>query len=189
MMKFVPGRYLVMAGLLLTAFTLYQMSDFTDQTSAGTIVICAMMQGYGLGLLFVPLNALAFATMPSHLRTDGTAILTLIRNMGSSIGISVMIANLTSKTSMMHERLMEHITPFNNALKMPDVASTIDLATDAGRALLDSIVTQQATIIAYANDFWLMMWLTLAAVPLVLILGSPSQKKIKKEEEQVHALD
>ena len=189
LMKFTPPRYLVLGGLLLTAFTLWQMSGFTDETAPSTIVYCALMQGYGLGLLFIPINTLAFATLPSHLRTDGTAILTLIRNMGASVGISIMIANLTSKTSVMHERLMEHVTPFNDALKMPDVASVIDLTTEAGRALLDAIVTQQATIIAYANDFWLMMWLTLAAVPLVFVLGSPPAKKLKKEEEQVHAMD
>ena len=100
-----------------------------------------------------------------------------------------MIANLTNKTSVMHERLTEHVTPFNHALQMPDVASVIDLSTEAGRALLDGIVTQQATIIAYANDFWLMMFLTLAAVPLAFVLGSPSPRKLKKEQEQVHAMD
>lgn len=188
-MKIVPVRFLVLAGLLLTAFTLWQMSGFTDETAPSTIVYCAMTQGYGLGLLFIPLNTVAFASLPGHLRTDGTAILTLIRNIGSSVGISIMIANLTSTTSVMHERLMEHVTPFNNALKMPDVASAIDLGTEAGRALLDSIVTQQATIIAYANDFWLMMFLTLGAVPLVFVLGSPSANKLKKEEEQIHAMD
>jgi DHA2 family multidrug resistance protein len=189
LMKYVQPRYLVLSGLLVTAFTLYQMSGFTDQTSAGTIVVCAMMQGYGLGLLFIPLNTLAFATLPGHLRTDGTAILTLIRNIGSSVGISIMIANLTSKTSIMHERLMENVTPFNDALKWPGVAQAIDLTTETGRALLDSIVTQQATIIAYANDFWLMMFLTLGAIPLTFVLSAPSARKLKKEQEQVHALD
>jgi DHA2 family multidrug resistance protein len=189
LMKYLQPRYLVLSGLLVTAFTLFQMSGFTDQTSASTIVFCAMLQGYGLGLLFIPLNTLAFATLPGHLRTDGTAILTLIRNIGSSVGISIMIANLTSKTSIMHERLMENVTPFNDALKWPGVAQAIDLTTDAGRALLDSIVTQQATIIAYANDFWLMMFLTLGAIPLTFVLSAPSARKLKKEQEQVHALD
>ena len=88
----------------------------------------------------------------------------------------MVIANLTSKTTMMHARLTEHVTPFNDALQMPDVASMLNLATDPGRALLDQIVTQQATMIAYLNDFKLLMVLTLALIPLVLIIGTPKRR-------------
>jgi len=95
-----------------------------------------------------------------------------VRNIGSSIGISIVIANLTSTGTLMHARLAEHITPFNGALQMPDVASVLNLATDAGRALTDAVLTQQATIIAYANSYMLLMWLTLAALPLILMIGS-----------------
>jgi len=110
--------------------------------------------------------------LPGELRNSGTSILTLVRNIGSSIGISMVIANLTDKTIEMHARLTEQVTPFNNALQMPDVASVLNLATDAGRALLDQIVTQQAMMIAYLNDFKLLMVLTLAMIPLVLIIGT-----------------
>src|SRR5262249_53976283 len=130
------------------------------------------MQGWGLGVVFVALSTVAFATLPVHLRMEGTAILTLVRNIGSSIGISIVIAELTSTTTAMHARLSEHITPFNGALQMPDVASTLNLAADTGRALADQIVTQQATIIAYANDFLLLMALALATLPLVFMIGS-----------------
>ncbi len=99
LMKFIEARYLVLVGLLLAAFTLDQMVDFTDQTSPRTIVVVSVLQGFGLGLVFVPLSTVAFATLPGHLRTDGTAILTLVRNIGSSIGISVVIAQLTSTTT------------------------------------------------------------------------------------------
>ena len=75
------------------------MVDFTNQTSARTIVIVSVVQGFGLGLVFVPLSTVAFATLPGYLRTEGTAILTLVRNIGSSIGISVVIAQLTNTTS------------------------------------------------------------------------------------------
>ena len=92
---------------------------------------------------------MAFATLPAHLRTDGTAILTLIRNIGSSIGISMVIANLTSKTTEMHARLTEHITPFNDALQRPECAQ-LELATDQGRAL-PTDGHQQAAMIAYAT--------------------------------------
>ncbi|HLH98972.1 MAG TPA: DHA2 family efflux MFS transporter permease subunit [Xanthobacteraceae bacterium] len=176
LMKIVAARYLVLTGMLLAAFTLGQMVDFTDQTSARTIVVASVLQGFGLGLVFVPLSTVAFATLPGHLRTDGTAILTLVRNLGSSIGISVVIAELTSTTSAMHARLDEFVTPFNSALQMPDAAMLSPL-TETGRAVMDRVLTQQATIIAYANDYKLLMYLTLAAIPLVFVIGVGSAKR------------
>ena len=94
---------------------------------------------------------------------------TLIRNTGSSIGVAVVIANLTSKSTLMHARLMESVTPFNQALSDP-AAAMLDPSTEVGRALLENLVAQQAAIIAYANDFKLMLWMTLLAFPLVLLI-------------------
>jgi DHA2 family multidrug resistance protein len=172
LMKLVEARWLVLAGLVLASVTLYQMVGFTDQTSSRTIVTASIVQGFGLGLVFVPLSTVAFATLPGYLRTEGTAILTLVRNVGSSIGISMVIAQLTNTTVRMHAHLTEFITPFNNALQAPDVSAILNMATDTGRALLDLMVTQQATIIAYANDFKLLMYLTLATFPFVFLIGS-----------------
>jgi len=171
LMKIIEGRWLVLAGISLTAFTLYQMVGFTDQTSPRAIVVASVLQGFGLGLVFVPLSTVAFATLPGSLRTDGTAILTLVRNLGSSVGISVVIAQLTNTTMAMHARLAEFVTPFNDALAMPD-ARMLNPATDLGRAMMEKALTQQATVIAYANDFKVLMYLTLATLPLVLIIGS-----------------
>ncbi|MGE3877059.1 MAG: DHA2 family efflux MFS transporter permease subunit [Parvibaculaceae bacterium] len=172
LMMFVEARYLVFGGLALTTFALHEMIGFTDQTPASTIVIINLVQGVGLSLVFIPLNTVSFMTLPAHLRTDGTAMLTLIRNISSSIGISVVIANLTNKTTAFHSQLAEHITPFNDALQMPDVASVFDLATPQGRALIDQLVTQQATVIAYINDFKLLMFVAIVTLPFVLLMGS-----------------
>ncbi len=177
LMKLVEPRYLVLAGMLLTVFTLSQMVDFTDQTSPHAIVVVSVVQGFGLGLVFVPLSTVAFATLPGHLRTDGTAILTLVRNLGSSVGISVVIAQLSSTTSGMHARLSEFATPFNDALSMPD-AAMLDPGTELGRAMMERLLTQQATIIAYANDFKLLMYLTLASIPLVFVIGVARGKPV-----------
>ena len=170
LMKTVETRYLILCGLLLTGGTLYYMTGFSLDVTQRTIVVTSIVQGIGLGLLFVPITTAAFLTLPSHLRNSGTSILTLVRNIGSSIGISMVIANLTSKTTEMHARLVEQVTPFNNALQMPELAANVNANTDAGRALLDMIVTQQASMIAYLNDFYLLMILTLAMIPLVLII-------------------
>jgi MFS transporter, DHA2 family, multidrug resistance protein len=188
LMRLIEARWLLLTGLVLLAGTLYQMELFTDQTSATAIVTTSLVQGVALGLLFVPLSTIAFFTIGSELRTDGTAMLTLIRNVFSSIGISVVIAELTNTSNVMHARLIENVTPFNNALQMPNVTATIDMATDAGRALLDAIVTQQAVIIAYANDYKLMLILALAAMPLVLFVGS-SRTAQPARRAAMHAMD
>ena len=172
LLALIEARYLVFAGLVLASFTLYQMVGFTDQTSSQTIVVASVTQGFGLGLVFVPLSTVAFTSLPAHLRTEGTAILTLVRNIGSSIGISMVIAQVTTSTARMHANLVEHITPFNDALRAPDVSSILNLTTDAGRALLDLLVSQQATIIAYGNVFKLLMYLTLATLPFLILFGS-----------------
>ncbi len=172
LMQMVQPRYLILCGLLLAGGTLYYMTGFSLDVTRTTIVVTSIVQGIGLGLLFVPISTVAFATLPGEFRNGATAITTLTRNIGSSIGISMVIANLTSKTTEMHARLTEQVTPFNDALQMPDVAGNMDVHTDAGRALLDMIVTQQASMLAYINDFKLLMILTLAVIPLVLIIGT-----------------
>jgi len=187
LLRFVEARWLILTGLALLAGTLYQMENFTDQTTSHTIVAVSIVQGFGIGLVFVPLTTIAFLSIAPELRTDGTAMLTLIRNIFSSIGISGVIAELTNTATVMHARLVENVTPFNNALQMPDVASTLNLATDTGKALLDQIVTQQATIIAYANDFKLLMLLAIVAMPLVLLMGS-SRSVQGPQEAAAHAM-
>jgi len=186
LMKVFEARTLVGVGLAISAVTLYEMINFTTDTSATTIVVLGVLQGSGLGLVFVPLSTVAFSTLPGHLRTSGTSMLTLVRNIGSSIGISWVIANLTSTTIVMHARLTEHVTPFNNALQQ--AGAMLNMATDQGRALMDQLVTQQATIISYDNTFKLLMVLTLVSLPLVLAIGR-TRAKPGAAAPEVHAMD
>jgi DHA2 family multidrug resistance protein len=182
LMRLIETRYLILLGLLLTGGTLYQMTGFSLDTTQRTIAVISIVQGVGLGLLFVPITTVAFLTLPGRLRNGGTSILTLVRNIGSSVGISMVIANLTDKTTEMHARLTEQVTPFNDALQMPDVHAILDMTTDTGRALMDAIITQQATMIAYINDYKLLMVLTLAMIPLVLIISTAGNGGVKPEE-------
>ena len=147
------------------------MTGWTDQTGVSEIVTLSILQGFGFGLVFVPLSTVAFLTLPNHLRTDGTAMLTLLRNVASSIGISVVIAQLTEGSRRVYAVLDEHVTPFNHAMQMPDVHSIINMGTDAGRALADVMLTLQAQIIAFSHDYQLVMVVTLCAIPLTLMIG------------------
>ena len=190
LMRLLETRYLILLGLLLTGGTLYYMTGFSLDVTQRTIVITSVVQGIGLGLLFVPITTAAFLTLPGDLRNSGTSILTLIRNIGSSVGISMMIANLTSTTTVMHARIVEGVTPFNDALQMQDVTANLNVNSDLGRAILDQIVTQQAAMIAYLNDYKLLMILTLAMVPLVLIIRVAKQAPgTKLTQAAAHAID
>ena len=140
MMRYIEARTLIISGLSLTCLSLFYMTGWTDQTGVSEIVTLSIVQGFGFGLVFVPLCTVAFLTLPNHLRTDGTSMLTLMRNVASSIGISIVIAQLTEGGRRVYAILSEHITPFNHALQMPDVRSLIDLNTDGGRALADVMV-------------------------------------------------
>jgi MFS transporter, DHA2 family, multidrug resistance protein len=189
LMKMVESRYLILAGLLLSGGTLYVMTGFSLDTTQYTIVTVSIVQGVGLGLLFVPITAVAFSTLPGDMRNGGAAITTLVRNIGSSVGISMVIANLTDKTTEMHARLGEAVTPFNDALQMPDVAAHLDTHSELGRALLDAIVSKQASMIAYLNDYKLLMVLTLAMVPLVLMIGTSKRRLSEQDLEDAVVVD
>ena len=191
-MKYIEARTLIMAGMALISLGLYFTARWTDQTGVPEIVIVSIAQGFGLGLVFVPLSTVAFLTLPNHLRTDGTSMLTLMRNVFSSVGISLVIAQLTSGTRMAHAVLVEHINPFNDALRMPGVREMLDLTTDAGRAAADAIVTLQATIIAFGLDYQMVMVVTLIAVPLALMIGSSKaalRAQSKKPDDHAAVLE
>jgi len=185
LLKRFEARSLVLVGLVLLAGTLYVMSGFTTNTSTNMIVVTGIIQGAGIGLVFVSLSTVTFTSLPAHLRTSGTAITTLVRNLGSAIGISMAIAFLTSKTREMHALLAEHITPFNDALR--DAGALIDPTTDQGRMLLDNLVTQQATVIAYQNDFYMLLVFTLLTMPCVLLIGSSHTRRTTAVPAAAHA--
>ncbi|SED25202.1 MFS transporter, DHA2 family, multidrug resistance protein [Rhizobiales bacterium GAS188] len=187
LLKYIDARHLVFVGLIASTFSLNQMVYFTPDVAASTILWNSVVQGLGLGFIFVPLNTIAFSTLPLQFRTDATALWTLIRNLGSSVGVSIVFAELTTKTTMFHSQLVEFVTPFNNALQNPDVARILSMTSDTGRAMLDQLVTKQAEVMAYSNDFRLMTFVSLAAFPLLFLLRSTRRKPVSSEA--VHAME
>jgi MFS transporter, DHA2 family, multidrug resistance protein len=187
-MKHIEARTLIMSGMALMSLSLFYMTGWTDQTNVPTIVVVSIAQGFGLGLVFVPLSTVAFLTLPNHLRTDGTSMLTLLRNVASSIGISIVIAQLTEGGRRVYAVLSEHITPFNHAMQMPDVRRLVDMNSDGGRALADAMVAIQAQIIAFALDYQMVMIITLCAIPLALMIGSSKAALRKQSVAPEHAV-
>jgi DHA2 family multidrug resistance protein len=188
MMRYIEARTLIIGGLSLTCLSLFYMTGWTDQTGVPEIVTLSIVQGFGFGLVFVPLSTVAFLTLPNHLRTDGTSMLTLMRNVASSIGISVVIAQLTEGSRRVYAVLSQHINPFNQAMQMPDVRGMIDLGTDKGRAMADVMVSLQAQIIAFSQDYQMVMLFTLCAIPLAIMIGSTKAALRKQSLAPEHAV-
>ena len=168
-------RMLMLFGFTLTALALYEMSGFTPDVSQAAIIRTGVVQGFGLGFLFVPIQTVAFQTLAPHQRTDGAAIISLVRNIGSAVGISVVTFLLIRNTSILHSDLSQSVSPFSHAVQTL-AGTALDPATLSGKAMLDQVVNKQAAIIAYANDFWLMMWIAIAAMPIVFIMKRPERK-------------
>jgi DHA2 family multidrug resistance protein len=188
LMRTIEARTLIISGLSLTALSLFYMTGWTDQTGVPEIVTVSIVQGFGFGLVFVPLSTVAFLTLPTQLRTDGTSMLTLMRNVASSIGISVVIAQLTEGSRRVHAVLVEHVNPFNHAMQMPDVSGMINMSTDTGRAMADAMVNVQAQIIAFSLDYQMVMLFIVCVIPLAIIIGSTKASLRKQAAGPEHAV-
>jgi MFS transporter, DHA2 family, multidrug resistance protein len=188
LMRYIEARTLIITGLGITALSLYYMTAWTDQTQSSEIVTISIIQGFGFGLVFVPLSTVAFMTLPNHLRTDGTSMLTLMRNVASSVGISIVIAQLTEGSRRIYAVLNEHVTPFNHAMQMPDVTGMINLGTDKGRAMADVMIGLQAQIIAFSQDYQLVMLFILCSIPLAIMIGSTRAALRKQAAGPEHAV-
>lgn len=177
----IDARLLILAGLLLTAWSLWRMTGFTIEMGQGPIITTGIVQGFGMGLVFVPLSTLAFATLEPRFRTDAASLFSLMRNLGSSVGISVVTTLLAQNTQVNHAALAEHVTPFNPALDAlaADGRAIGILGSEGAQALglLNAEITRQAAMIAYLDDFKLMMFVTLAAIPMLLLLRRPRRLK------------
>jgi MFS transporter, DHA2 family, multidrug resistance protein len=171
-------RLIIGTGFALTALASWQMTGFDLQMDSATVVWSGLWQGLGTGFVYVPLTAAAFATLTPALRNEGTAIFSLTRNVGSSIGISVVNTLLTRNTQIMHATLGEHVTRYSPMLRAQLPVGPPSMHT---LAALNATVTEQGSMVAYNNDFKLMMVLSLAAIPLVVLL-----RKAKGRVEPVH---
>ena len=169
------GRFLIATGLLLTALSLFMMTQFTADVAGSAIVLTGVIQGFGLGFIFPPLTTITFTTLEPRLRNDGTALFSLLRNLGSSIGISIVITYLVEKTQTNHAIFSEQIHLFSQPLQQAIQNKLVDINSAEGLALINAIVTKEAATLAYLQDFRLMMWISLAALPLIFLLRAPQK--------------
>ncbi|MBO0734952.1 MAG: DHA2 family efflux MFS transporter permease subunit [Alphaproteobacteria bacterium] len=169
----VDNRLIILFGLLLTAGSMWQMTGFSLYMGMGPVVTSGLLQGFGLGCTFVPLNTIALANLPRHILTQGTALRSLMRNLGGSVGISILEAKLTENIQAVHSRLVEQLRPDNPLARAPHLAAPFSLTDPAGIAALNAEVTRQASMVAYLNDFALMMIMALGSCLVLLLLRRP----------------
>jgi|UniRef100_UPI0035CB70C9 DHA2 family multidrug resistance protein len=185
MKRQVDPRLMVGGGLLIAAWSLYDMTGWTLEMGQQPFIVTGFVQGIGLGLIFIPLNIMAFGTLAPHYRTEAASLLNLARNIGGSAGISVVTAMLSRNIQTSHADLAQHIPDAGLLMDDPVVSSLTGGATDVVLGMADQIVNQQAAMIAYLDDFKLMMILTLVVLPLVLVLKRPAPPKAGEAEVHV----
>ncbi len=175
----IDPRYLVLFGLGLTAYSLHMMTGFDLQMDSHLIVTSGIMQGFGLGFVFVPLSTLTFATIDAKFRGDATAMFSLVRNVGSGVGISLVTVVLARMSSVNHEEIGSALTATAPQVQMqaPGLVQGSPLYTQ----IFDGLVTQQAYMVGYIDNFFFMMLLTLAVVPIAFLLRKPPAAPAKQE--------
>ena len=167
-------RVLIVTGLCFIIVSVWAMTGFTVEVSMAAIIWTGFVQGVGLGFIFVPLSTLAFATLAPQLRTEATSVFGLVRTIGSSLGISIVVSALSVNLQREHARLTEHITEFNPLLHNIEYVAIWNTDSLQGLALLESEVARQALQIAYIDDFQLIMVMAILAIPMALLLRSPA---------------
>jgi DHA2 family multidrug resistance protein len=151
------------------------------------IIKTGVIQGFGMGFVFIPLSTLAFTTLPASYRNEGTSVMSLMRNVGSSVGISIVMTLLSRNTQISHADLSANLVPFGNAgVILKQVGEAMAGFTDAPIfGMLNAEVTKQAVTISYLDDFRFMMWLVvLVLVPLTLMLKGQKRAELEKIEEE-----
>lgn len=170
MRRGIDARPVVAGGFLICAYSLWQMAHWSLEVDEMHVIISGLLQGLGMGLVFIPLQVSAFATLSPRLRTDGSSLLNLFRSLGASAGISWMTVLLARNIQTSHSDLGANITAATGSLVDVSTVDRFQSLGDTAMSVIDAEVNRQAAMIAYVDDFWLMMWITLAAAPLTLLM-------------------
>jgi DHA2 family multidrug resistance protein len=173
-------RYLILAGIVISAYALWAMSLFDRNVSLTALMWTGMVQGVGIGMVFVPMSSVAFSTLDMRYRTDGSGVYNLARNIGSSVGISILMGSLAVYVRANRERLVTHINPFNPLLNEHGISTYADPQSMQGLEILNRIVEQEAVMLGYINDFQAMVLITVIAAPLLLLLRPVRHASVAK---------
>jgi DHA2 family multidrug resistance protein len=166
----VDPRLLMLGGFVISAYCFWLPAGWAIEMGWWPVAVAGLGQGVGLGLVFVPLSLSTFGTLAPQFRNEATALFSLVRNVGGSIGISIAENYLARSTQINHQAIATQVTPFNEALRDPSVSAFWNIHTAAGLSALNNEVTQQASMIAYLDCFALMAIICALMIPLLLLM-------------------
>jgi DHA2 family multidrug resistance protein len=169
-------RYIIAAAMAIITVPSAFMAAWTDDVPVFDVVVVTVATGFGIGLSWVSLTTATFATLPTTLRTEGAALFALLRVIGASIGVSMFVSVLARSTQVSYGALTEHIHGFNDALRSLNAEQPLSLESITGVARLSNIVIHQAQMIAFLNDFKLLVATTIAGIPLALLFRTARKK-------------
>ncbi len=181
----IDPRALILLGLGLTAVSLWEMTAFAPFVPEAMLIRTGVVQGFGLGFIFTPLSTLSFSTLEGKLRTEAAGLFSLMRNTGSSLGVSIVISLLGKNIQTNHSYLGENITPYKMGIAANHVSENTIPGSHAALALLDAEINRQAATIAYIDDFKVMMWVVIAIMPMVFLLRNPHHRKSDEIPEMI----
>jgi len=185
----VDPRLLMLFGIVLLIGTIGQMSFWTPAVSQNSILVTTIIQGFGMGFVFIPLQVAAFATLPAEYRADATSLFSLMRNIGAAIGVSLSVAVLTRSASIAHSQLAETITPFNRLLQSGTPGLILNPALPIGLAAIDGEITVQSQIIGFMSAFRFMMLTSVPALFALLLLRNAKPAARSSGPPKAAALD
>jgi DHA2 family multidrug resistance protein len=182
----VDPRRLMVFGLTTLSVAMFFMSkNFNLSIDFRTVVLARMIQGAGLAFLFVPINTVAYAYLPREKNNAASGLINLARNVGASVGISVVTTNLERRGQFHRDRLAAHLDPGSPAVQAMLRGTTTTLrahgatATDAMRqayGLLQGNLERQSTMLAYIDNFWMLGLVTLLLIPCVFFVKKPKPR-------------
>jgi DHA2 family multidrug resistance protein len=167
------ARYIMTVGAVLLLWSLWEMSSWTPDISATRLVVVTFIQGIGMGFVFVPMNLVAFATLSPIYRTDGSALINLIRNVGSAIGVSLTTTVLAGSFQIVHAQMTEHANMFNRALGVNGPSLMLNPILPFGAKNLDNMISYNAYVVAYSNDFLFMFYACMPALLVIWLMRRP----------------
>lgn len=176
LVKVVDSRVLVGVGMMLLTCSLWLMSRFSLEMDSHPIIISGLIQGFGIGLVMMPVQLIAFSTLSPADRTSGAALYNLVRSIGSSIAISLFMAITARNLQISHSDLSQHINSIRFAMIETGIPEQMGMQSRAVLAMLDLEVNRQAMMIAYIDDFWLLAVVSAILVPLAFLIRRTTRK-------------